>query len=395
MQRFLKRYVEFFRLANVKSLLAMAFVARMPVGMTSLAVLMHLRDLSGSFAFAGGMVGICLVAMACAAPVLGRIVDRHGPRGTLIVTGIVQPLALLLLLFARPLELPLAAIPPIAAAIGAFQPPISVLTRTLWRHRFEREDDRRTAFAIDMVMIEFNFTLGPALVALVLLFGPPAAALAMAILFAACAAPSFLLSAAQRYWKLAPDEERHLLGPLTKPRLLLVYATTSALTFMFGMIEVGYPAYAVALGLPALSGALIAFVSLGSAIGGLAYGGMHIVLPLERQLSRFLLAMMVPLGAQAWLGSPWLFLPLAFVSGLLIAPSLTVLTLLVTRSAPARYATEAFTWMSTCVVSGIGAGTAAGGQLVEAAGPWAAFAVAAASCVLAALLSLTLRWSKS
>ena len=86
---------------------------------------------------------------------------------------------------------------------------------------------------------------------------------------------------------------------------------------------------------------------------------------------------------------PWK--AVAFLSGLLIAPSLTALTLLVTRNAPARYATEAFTWMSTCVVSGIGAGTAVGGQLVEEAGPWAAFAVAAASCGLATLLSFTLR----
>lgn len=391
MQRFLTRYVAFFRLPDVTGLLAMAFVARMPVGMTSLAVLMHLRELSGSFAFAGGMVGTALIAMACAAPIVGRIVDRHGPRGTLIVTGIVQPLALTLLLFAQPLGLPLAAIPPIAAAIGAFQPPISVLTRTMWRHRFEREEDRRTAFAIDMVMIEINFTLGPVLIALVLLFASPTAALALTTLFALCAAPTFLLSEAPRYWKLSRDEERHLLGPLTEPRLLLVYATTSALTFMFGMIEVGYPGYATALGRPALSGVLIAFVSIGSALGGFAYGGMHPALPVERQLSRFLIVMVIPLGAQVWATSPGVFLPLAFVSGLLIAPSLTALTLLVTRNAPSRYATEAFTWMSTCVVSGIGAGTAVGGQLVEAAGAWAAFAVAAGSCVVAALLSLTLR----
>ena len=82
---------------------------------------------------------------------------------------------------------------------------------------------------------------------------------------------------------------------------------------------------------------------------------------------------------------------LAFACGLLIAPSLTALTLLVTRRAPERYATEAFTWLSTCVVMGIGAGMAVGGQLVEAAGAWAAFAVAAAACVVATLLSLSLR----
>jgi predicted MFS family arabinose efflux permease len=63
----------------------------------------------------------------------------------------------------------------------------------------------------------------------------------------------------------------------------------------------------------------------------------------------------------------------------------------VTQQAPARYATEAVTWMSTCIVIGIGAGMAVGGQLVEAVGPWAAFAAGAAAVVLSALISAPLQ----
>jgi MFS family permease len=391
MQRFLKRYAAFFRLPDVVRLLAVVLAARMPIGMMSLALLMHLRALSGSFAFAGGVVGAYMVAMACAAPVIGRIVDRRGPRGVLIVLGTAQPILLGLILLADPLRLPLSAIAPIAALTGAFAPPISTVTRTLWRHRFDDDEDRRTAFAIDTVMIEFNFTIGPALIALILLFGTPQAALAVTWIFATCAVPLFLLSPAPRYFRVTRDVERHLLGPLTEPRLLLVYATTAALTFMFGMIEVGYPGFATGLGAPALGGALLAFCSVGSAVGGFAYGGMHFKAPVERQLSRFLLAMVPPLALQAWVASAWLFVLLAFCCGLLIAPSLTALTLLVTRRAPERYATEAFTWLSTCVVIGIGAGMAAAGQLVETAGAWSAFAAAAAACFIATLLSLSLR----
>ena len=391
MQRFLTRYAAFLRLPDVRRLLAVVLVARMPVGMMSLALLMHLRELSGSFAFAGVTVGTYLVAMACSAPIIGRIVDRRGPRGILIVTGIVQPLALGLLLLGRPLQLPLAMLAPLTALAGAFAPPISTISRTLWRHRFDREEDRRTAFALDTVMIEFNFTVGPALIALVLLFGNPTSALALTWVFVVSAVPLYFFSAAPRYWKQSSDEERHLLGPLTDRRLLLIYATTVALTFMFGMIEVGYPGFATARGVPALGGVMLAMCSIGSALGGLAYGGMHLNAPIERQLSNFLLVMAIPLAAQAVVGSAWLFAPLAFMTGLLIAPSLTALTLLVTRRAPARYATEAFTWMSTCVVTGIGAGMAAAGQLVEVAGAWAAFAVAAAACLVATLMSLSLR----
>ena len=391
MRRFLTRYAAFFRLPDVVRLLAIVLVARMPVGMMSLALLMHLRQLSGSFAFAGATVGTYLVAMACSAPIIGRIVDRRGPRGILIVTGIVQPLALGLLLLGRPLQLPLAMIAPLAAIAGAFAPPISTVSRTLWRYRFDREEDRRTAFAVDTVMIEFNFTVGPALIAFVLLVSDATAALGLTWLFAVIAVPLYLSSGAPRYWKQTSGEERRLLGPLTDWRLLLIYATTVALTFMFGMIEVGYPGFASARGKPALGGALLAICSIGSALGGLAYGGMHLGTPVENQLSRFLLAMAIPLGAQALVSSAWLFAPLAFTTGLLIAPSLTALTLLVTRRAPARYATEAFTWMSTCVLTGIGAGMAAAGQLVEAAGVSAAFAVAATACLVATLLSLSLR----
>jgi len=391
MRRLLIHYAAFFRLPDVLRLIAVVLVARMPVGMMSLALLMHLRELSGSFAFAGGIVGTYLVAMAASAPVIGRIVDRRGPRGILRVTGIVQPLAMGILLFAQPLRLPLAVIPPLAALMGAFAPPISTLTRTLWRHRFDRDEDRRTAYALDTVLIEFNFTVGPALIALVLLLATPAAAFATAWLFALFASPLFLLSPALRYWKLERDEERHLLGPLTEPRLLRTYATAAALTFMFGMIEVGYPAFATARGQPALSGVLIAICSIGSACGGFAYGGTHFSAPIERQLSSFLIAMVLPLTVQALVTSPWLFAPLAFVSGLLIAPSLTALTLIVTHCTPGRYATEAFTWMSSCVVAGIGAGMAVAGQLVETAGAGAAFSVAAAACLAATLLSLSLR----
>src|SRR5258706_8266841 len=304
MQRFLKHYVAFFGLPGVPRLLLIALVARMPVGMMSLSMLLHLRELSGSFAFAGAMVGTYLVAMASTAPIQGRLIDRYGPRGVLMATGIVHPAALGLLLFAAPLHLPLTAIAPLTIVAGAFVTPISVLTRTLWRHRFEHPGQRRTAFAIDSVLIEINFTVGPALIGLALIVGTPADAFTITWLVAAAAAPPFVLSGATRYWKHATDEDRHLLGPLTERRLLGVYATSSALTFAFGMLEVGYPGFAARAGMLAFGGALLAICSIGSAIGGLAYGGLKIPLPPGGQLPPVLLPLPVPGGAHAPLWGP-------------------------------------------------------------------------------------------
>ena len=49
----------------------------------------------------------------------------------------------------------------LAAVAGAFTPPITVLTRTMWRHRFDDDATRKTAFALDAVLIELAFTPVP------------------------------------------------------------------------------------------------------------------------------------------------------------------------------------------------------------------------------------------
>jgi predicted MFS family arabinose efflux permease len=63
---------------------------------------------------------------------------------------------------------------------------------------------------------------------------------------------------------------------------------------------------------------------------------------------------------------------------------------LVSRLAPSHYATEAFTWSSTSIVSGLGCGMALGGHLVEEVSVRAPFGVGAAIVAAMALLALAI-----
>lgn len=385
------RYAAFLGLPDVTRMLAMAVLSRMPIGTVTLAMLLHVRALTGSFAVAGAAVGSYLAASAVTAPIIGRWIDRRGVRAALIVTGIVCPVALLLLWIAERLRLSTPALIAVAAFAGAFAPPITVLTRTMWRYRFADDHARKTAFAIDAVLVELAFTVGPALIAVLLAIGSPAIAFGAAFVFTTVAVPVFLASPALRYWRHEPHAERHLLGPLTEPRLLAVFATTFLLTFSLGLLEIGYPGFAAQAGSPPLAGILLAVTSAGSAVGGLMYGGVHVALAPERQLRRLLGIVVLPLALHAIIASAgWLAL-VAFIAGLGIAPALTVVTLLVSSYAPARYATEAFTWSATCIVSGIGAGNALGGLLLERFNPAVVFASSAAVALLAAGCALMLR----
>jgi MFS family permease len=388
MNRFAAQYRDFFRQPDVTSLVAVALLARMPIGMIGLSMLMFLREAFGTFALAGSAVGIYFVAMAIAAPIQGRLIDRVGPRMPLIVTGIVQPLAMIAMVVFVKAGLGYAFVATAAGVAGAFQAPITVLTRTLWRYRFTSEADRRRAFAIDAVMIEINFTLGPAIIALVLAVAHPTAAYLLAIVASVCAFALFMASPALKYFRREPHADRHMLGPLTEPRLLAVFVATFGLTTGFGLMEVGYPGFATALALPALGGVLLSVNSLGSAIGGGIFGGMNLRASVERQFAATLGLMAIPLFLHAAVDGPVAFGFVAFIAGFLIAPSITSQSVLVTRLAPSHYATEAFTWSSTFIVTGLGAGMALGGLLVETAGPKSPFVAAGAIVAAMSLLAL-------
>ncbi len=382
-----RRYVEFIRRPHVGRLLVVAFLARMPLGIVGFAMLMFLRDVLGNFALAGTAVGINFVALACAAPVQGRLIDRFGPRPILRVTGLVQPLALVALFAAGVNGLPFPVIAVLAGVTGVFASPITTLTRTLWRHLFDREEDRRTAFALDSITVEFNFTLGPAIVGAALAAFGPRAAFGVAIAAVVFSIVVYLGSGALEHFKRVEGEDRHLLGPLTDVRLWIVFVAMFGITVTFGVLEVGYPAFATLLGTPALAGLLLASNALGSAIGGAIYGGLHFKSSVERQFAACMVIMSVPFVLHAVWVSAGAYAVLAFVSGALIAPTLTAHAVLVSRFAPPKYATEAFTWSSTFIVSGIGAGMAVGGMLAEGPGIPVMFAAAAALMLAMGLLT--------
>jgi predicted MFS family arabinose efflux permease len=159
----------------------------------------------------------------------------------------------------------------------------------------------------------------------------------------------------------------------------------------FGALEIGYPGLGRASGADAWGPALIAVSSLGSAIGGLAYGGLHLRTPLARQLPAVMAAMAVPLALHLAISDPLALAPVAFAAGMMIAPAMTVVSLLVSDFAPPKYATEAFTWSATAIITGLGAGMSITGALVERYGPNGAFAWASASALCAAGLALAIR----
>jgi MFS family permease len=90
----LQRYAELFRVPGLRATYAASVIGRLPIGIATLAIILFLRERSGSFSVAGTAAACYVAGLALVAPALGRLMDRVGPRPVLSASAVVYPLAL-------------------------------------------------------------------------------------------------------------------------------------------------------------------------------------------------------------------------------------------------------------------------------------------------------------
>ena len=89
-----KRYAEVLRVPHVAPLIAATLIARFPIGINALALILYLRHATGSFAVAGVVAGGLAAGAGIGAPVQGRLVDSFGQRRVLVPLAFVHATAL-------------------------------------------------------------------------------------------------------------------------------------------------------------------------------------------------------------------------------------------------------------------------------------------------------------
>jgi MFS family permease len=387
------RYARILRTPHVMPLMVAALVARLPIGIHSLAIVLFLRERTGSYAVAGVVAAAFALGAGAGAPLAGRLIDRFGQGRVLVPSALLHTGFLAALVGLALADASAGLLVPVAIAAGLAIPPISATLRPLWPPMLRDEPELLpTAYALDSVLIELVFVLGPLLTAAATALLSPVAALAIAAALLVGGTVAFTASPPSRAWR--PTAERHglgWLGALRSPGIRTLAASMMPLGFCFGAMEVTLPAFSEDMASPAWAGVLLAVWSLGSAVGGLAYGARADTLPLAPTFVR--LSMLLPLTYLPLAASPSLVVMpvLCLLAGLAIAPLLASGNQLVGDVAPPGALTEAYTWPITSLVVGVAVGNAIAGLLVEAADWRVAFLAAAFGAGIGGVLAFTRR----
>jgi hypothetical protein len=367
--------------------------------MLGIASLLLLTARTGSYGLAGTACAALAVANAAATPLVSRRLDRRSPRAVLPPLVAAHVLAGGAFVAAATLDAPAVVLIGLALLAGASQPQVGAVSRRRWAARLGEGPRLRRAYALETVVDETVFVIGPAAATALAAAYPPAgvlAALACAALgvpwFAfrpepappAAALPTAALPVAAPAIAGTGDglsasasasagvgggpRGRAVIPVIPVIRLsgmAAVVATFIGVGAVFGSAEVALVATGREHGLRAEAGALPILLTLSSLAMSVRYGSMRWRATLPRRLRLAALAgvaAVAPLLAGGGLALPALC---ALALGAPVACVLITGNTLVGRIVPVERATEGFAWLTVATGLGVAVASPLTGEVVD------------------------------
>lgn len=366
----------YFRLLREPGAAALGFwgmIGRFPIAMRSVGCLLLISASTGSMAEAGTVAAAMLIAQGVASPVLGRLADRLGQRRVLLTACLAHVVGMTALLVSIVLEAPLWLMTVAAVAAGCTSVSFTSFMRARWAAMVD-QGLLRAAYAMESMLDDTIFLVGPLLVTVAASAVHPAAGLVACLVLTTVGSIAVALHRRSEPAS-APAPGRGAERALGVPGVWILMFAYAGMGFQFGAVDVTMIAFAREASAPGLAGVFISLIAVGSLIAGLVYGSTDWRLSQARLLpvtTGLLTLGVVPL---AFVRSPLLMCFLAVVAGIAISPALIAGSTLLESLAPKTALSEAFSWLTSCGALGIASGTAVGGQLADlGSSAWAAWA---------------------
>lgn len=410
-------YSAVLRLPFAARTFATALIGRLSYGTVFLSLTLALASGHGSVSRTGEVVAVFALSLAGLAPLRARLIDRHGIRRVLLPLALSYAGALVGLAAAtwQP-GAPLWLLEGMALAAGATAPPLGPTMRTLWRAMCG--DDQalmQRAFSLDTVAEEVIGVSGPLLVGLLVLVANPATGVLLSAVLVAigtlammtspvvgtAAARSASHSAAEGVTAAKAARAARAAGPKARRRA----ASRRPLS---RILEPVSAATGVGLGLGAQSLAIVAFamrhhqpsaiawadagMSVGSILGGLAYGSVAWRIPSRSRLPLLTAALGLCVAVAGLAPNVWALTAVTTATGLFVSPLMTCAYLVADELADERSRTSAGMWVNNAFNAGSSSGYAVMGPALARLPLAGCFALASGPILLAAGTARVLRF---
>jgi MFS family permease len=389
MHRLFGPYRSVFAIQGSRALFVVALLARVPGTAKGMLLTLHVVLDQGRGYGAAGLVAMALtLGFAIGSPIAGRLVDRHGLRPVLLVTGVAEALY-----WATAPSLPYPALVVATLAGGVVSVPVFPVIRQAVAAHVPGEL-RRQAFALDSMIVELAYMVGPA-VAVIAVTGLHTATPSMfaiaALTLASVAGmwPLGRILTSHRPAEAGAKREKpaHLpRGTWLNPTLLLVLAMCTAANLTLSGTEVSVVASLRQHGQTQWAGLTIIAWCCASLVGGFWHGSTA----RPRRLPVLMLVLglgTIPVGIIGGLGWQWTCLAL-IPAGFVCAPTIASTAEAISAAVPASARGQAMGLQAAALTLGGSLGAPLAGSVIDSLSPAWGFAVAGVIGTLLAALAL-------
>jgi MFS family permease len=367
------------------------FVARLPLSMTGIGIVLLVSLTTGSFGQGGLLIAVVTLTAAVVAPLWGRATDRVGQARVLLLAALINNLSLTLLIVAVELGWPLAVSILAAAGVGAGFTLAGSAVRARWTLRLNGTPLLNTAFALEAMLDEVVFIIGPILVTLLATTLHPALGVITSAVIGLIGAVAL---AAQRSSQppVRPVSRGHGAGSRLPWLVLVPVAVASAaMGMVFGGMEVVVVAFAKEADVLPYAGVILMAWAFGSLVAGAVTGAIAWRASSARRFRVGATLLALSLLPMPFVSHPGVLALLLILSGMAIAPTLIASVAVTQESVDQARLTEALAWISTGMATGVAVGAAAAGQLIDQAGAQAGFVGVVIAGLLLTLSALFVR----
>ena len=347
----------------LRQALVLGVLVRIPIFAGGVLLTIHVvQTLGRSYGAAGLVSAAATLCIAVSGPWRGRLLDSKGLRPVVLPSLVVTAFCWSIAPFVG--YVPLLVL---AAIAGLFVVPTFSIIRQAVIAAVP-ESDRRTALALDSVSVELSFMIGPLVGVWAATIWPTAWVLFSIEMLGVVAGIGLWLANPVMHADRADGDD--LAGGTPgklprsewfRPRFLAVCGAAAATTIVLSGSDIAIVAALREFGQISLIGPVLAIWGLGSVIGGLVYGMLH------RSIAAFLLLGGLSLATLpiALAPSVWPFAVLAFLAGLLCAPTITATVDQVSRVVPDAARGEAMGWHGSFMTAGSAMGAPVAGLAID------------------------------
>ncbi|KRB75881.1 hypothetical protein ASE01_12560 [Nocardioides sp. Root190] len=371
-------------------------VARLPISMVGLGIVLLAEHETGSYAFAGSVSAVALVANAALAIPQGRLIDRLGQARVLPVVITAWGIGLALAMGSLRWDWPTWSTYVLAALAGAALPSVGTCVRARWSHVLSDQPERlHTAFSFEAVADEAVFIAGPVAVTLLATAVDPNAGLLAALVAGLLGTWAFAVQRGTEPPAHPREVEHTSRPPIPWSAIVPLTMVGAAMGILFGSAEVVTVAFADEEGHKSLAGVMLAIWALGSLAAGVVSGAISWRRGPLARLRIGALGMALAMAPLAFVPSLPVLAVVLLIGGIAISPTLIATMSLAEQVLPTSRLTEGMAFIQTGLALGLAPGAAVAGVVVDEAGASPAYLVCLAGGILALTGALLVRAADS